>query len=141
MGTMTLKIYKSVRKAFPVTVLKLEKHPPVMGAELQTLRCTGCQQELGDRPWAIAWIDDGKEKRSARICEDCIKDAEASSEPVPVLGTVTEAELKASLVAIHYHASRLYNMLDNKLIEQKCIVHSIVKECEDRIPELKKDKR
>ena len=166
---MTLKIYKSVRKAFPVTVLKLDKHPALIGAELQTLRCTCCQQALGDRPWALAWIDDGKEKRSVRICEDCIKEAEAPDKSMPVLGTVAEAELKASLVAIHYHATRLYNMLQNKVqfrdalrtertrsflkrhrdalrgpkrkgnIDYSSIVHSVIKECEDRIPELRKD--
>jgi hypothetical protein len=50
---------------------------------------------------------------------------------------LTSAECKASLVAIHYDATRLYNMLPDKDITEKCIVHSIIKECEDRIPELK----
>ena len=31
---MTLKIYKSVRKSYPVTVLKLDKHPALKGYEL-----------------------------------------------------------------------------------------------------------
>jgi hypothetical protein len=53
----------------------------------------------------------------------------------------TDVELKASLLAIHYHAKRLYNMLGKFQIEHKSIAHSIYKECEDRIPELKKDKK
>ena len=120
----TLNVYKSVRKAFPVTVLKIEKHSPVIGAELQMLQCTCCQQELGDRLWAIAWLDYGKEKRSARICEDCINEAEKPDRPTPIFSNVSDVELKASLVAIHYNATRLYNMLNDTLIEQKCIVHS-----------------
>jgi hypothetical protein len=55
--------------------------------------------------------------------------------------SVTEAELKASIVAIHYHAKRLYKMLEDKQTEQKSIIYSIYKECEDRIPELKKNRK
>jgi hypothetical protein len=69
---------------------------------------------------------------------------------------LTAAKCKASLVAIHYHATKLYNMLEDELpsgprffstwfprnpeqsIAYKCIIHSIIKECEDRIPELRK---
>jgi hypothetical protein len=65
----------------------------------------------------------------------------------------SDAELKASLTAIHYNATRLHRLLGNEFVErrhvsrsivigdqfqeQRYIAQSIIKECEDRIPELK----
>ena len=67
----------------------------------------------------------------------------------------SEAELIASFAEIHYNATRLYNTLSNEFVkrqhfirsivigdqfqEQRYIAQSIIKECEDRIPELKKE--
>jgi hypothetical protein len=65
----------------------------------------------------------------------------------------SDTELKASLAAIHYNATRLHRLLGNEFVErrhvsrsivigdqfqeQRYIAQSIIKECEDRIPELK----
>jgi hypothetical protein len=74
-----LKIYKSVRRAFPVTVISLKRHDgPLLGANLQSLRCTCCSDELGNRGWGLAWINDGSGNRGARLCFECTNEAAAA---------------------------------------------------------------
>jgi len=73
-----IKIKKFVEQAIPVTVLSLDKKLPLTGKELKDLRCTCCDLKLGSRPWGHAWIkvEDEKEKRGARLCENCCDMAE-----------------------------------------------------------------
>jgi len=73
-----LKIYKSVRRAFPVKLLSLKRHDaPLNGKDLQSLRCTCCSAELGDRGWGLAFINDGSGARGARLCFECTNEAAA----------------------------------------------------------------
>ena len=66
-------------------------------------------------------------------CEECGEElTKVDASPLNL------AEAKASLAAIHYHGRRLYDMLNRKdRLEEASIAWSIVKECEDRLPELK----
>ena len=62
----------------PVKVVSLKRHDnPLNGEGLQSLRCTCCSHKLGNRGWGLAFIDDGTGKRGARLCFDCMEDAEA----------------------------------------------------------------
>jgi hypothetical protein len=73
-----LKIYKTVRRAFDVTVISLKRYDAPLRGKCQDFRCTCCSAKLGDRGWGLAWINDGKGERSARLCFDCTEDAAAA---------------------------------------------------------------
>lgn len=70
-----LKVYKSVRKGVPVTVLRFEQKAPLLDERLQRLRCTCCGFKLGARPWGSAWIRDDNGERGARLCAECCEEA------------------------------------------------------------------
>ena len=73
-----LKVYKSVRRAFPFKVLSLKRHDvPLNGKGLQSLRCTCCSDELGNRGWGLAFINDGSGPRGALLCFECSNGAAA----------------------------------------------------------------
>jgi len=76
-----LMIRKPTYRKFPVTVLKFRwcgtLRPVDCGANF---KCSACGGRLGARRFGIAWIRDGEEERSLRLCEDCGREAETSIE-------------------------------------------------------------
>ena len=73
-----LKVYKSVRRAYPVTVISLKRYDAPLRDKMQTLRCTCCRDKLGNRGWGLAWIRDGSVERGARLCFECSNEAAAA---------------------------------------------------------------
>ena len=78
-----MKLKRRVQRTITVeaVVTKLIWHGPV-DARLMNLPCTNCREKIGDKPWALVWVEEPeKPGRSMRLCETCGKDAEKDYVP------------------------------------------------------------
>lgn len=72
-----LKINKRIVRRVPVEVKQLRWFGPLAdNSAAAGFRCSACGRKLGARTFAAAWIRDGDQERSMRLCEDCGKAAE-----------------------------------------------------------------
>jgi hypothetical protein len=68
----------------PGRYISITWYSPV-SKSLRNLRCTLCDDALGNRKWANAWIKEDKNKYSARLCYTCGKYAEDNDSKCKVL--------------------------------------------------------
>ena len=84
---MTLTIKKPTTKTVPVEVVRLKILGPLREIDVAAkFRCSACRAKLGAELFGIAWIRDGEDERSMRLCATCTEKARKDCNDVLDLG-------------------------------------------------------